>query len=38
MLLDKVGWTVEQVDLFEINEAFAVVTMFAERELRIPHR
>ena len=35
-LLDKVGWTVEQVDLFEINEAFAVVTMFAERELRIP--
>ena len=32
-LLDKVGWTVEQVDLFEINEAFAVVTMFAEREL-----
>ena len=26
----------EEVDLFEINEAFAVVTMFAERELRIP--
>ena len=24
-LLDKVGWTVGQVDLFEINEAFAVV-------------
>jgi acetyl-CoA C-acetyltransferase len=35
-LLDKVGWGVEEVDLFEINEAFAVVTMFAERELRIP--
>jgi acetyl-CoA C-acetyltransferase len=35
-LLDRVGWTVEQVDLFEINEAFAVVAMFAERELRIP--
>ena len=35
-LLDKVGWTVDQVDLFEINEAFAVVAMFAERELRIP--
>jgi acetyl-CoA C-acetyltransferase len=35
-LLDKIGWTVEEVDLFEINEAFAVVTMFAERELRIP--
>ena len=35
-LLDQVGWSVEEVDLFEINEAFAVVTMFAERELRIP--
>jgi acetyl-CoA C-acetyltransferase len=35
-LLDKVGWGVEKVDLFEINEAFAVVAMFAERELRIP--
>jgi acetyl-CoA C-acetyltransferase len=35
-LLDKIGWTVDHVDLFEINEAFAVVTMFAERELRIP--
>jgi acetyl-CoA C-acetyltransferase len=35
-LLDHVGWTIDQVDLFEINEAFAVVTMFAERELRIP--
>jgi acetyl-CoA C-acetyltransferase len=35
-LLDKIGWTVEQVDVFEINEAFAVVAMFAERELQIP--
>jgi acetyl-CoA C-acetyltransferase len=35
-LLDQIGWTVDQVDLFEINEAFAVVTMFAERELGIP--
>jgi acetyl-CoA C-acetyltransferase len=35
-LLDRVGWGVEEVDLFEINEAFAVVTMFAERELQIP--
>ena len=35
-LLDQVGWSVDQVDLFEINEAFAVVTMFAERELGIP--
>jgi acetyl-CoA C-acetyltransferase len=35
-LLDRLGWTIDQVDLFEINEAFAVVTMFAERELGIP--
>jgi acetyl-CoA C-acetyltransferase len=36
-LLDRVGWSGEQVDLFEINEAFAVVTMAAERDLAIPH-
>jgi acetyl-CoA C-acetyltransferase len=35
-LLQKLGWTTDQVDLFEINEAFAVVAMVAERELRIP--
>jgi acetyl-CoA C-acetyltransferase len=35
-LLDRVGWTVDQVDLFEINEAFAVVAMVAARELSIP--
>jgi acetyl-CoA C-acetyltransferase len=35
-LLDRVGWTVDQVDLFEINEAFAVVGMVAARELSIP--
>jgi acetyl-CoA C-acetyltransferase len=35
-LLDRIGWTVERTDLFEINEAFAVVTMAAERELKIP--
>ncbi len=35
-MLDRLGWTVDQVDLFEINEAFAVVTMFAERTLGIP--
>ncbi len=35
-LLEKVGWTVDQVDLFEINEAFAVVGLFAERQLAIP--
>ncbi|MCF6300139.1 MAG: acetyl-CoA C-acyltransferase [Proteobacteria bacterium] len=36
-LLKKLGWTVEDVDLFEINEAFAVVTMAAMEELSIPH-
>jgi acetyl-CoA C-acetyltransferase len=35
-LLDKVGWSVKDTDLFEINEAFAVVTMAAERDLSIP--
>ncbi|MBN9001814.1 MAG: acetyl-CoA C-acyltransferase, partial [Rhizobiales bacterium] len=32
-LLDKVGWSVDDVDLFEINEAFAVVPMAAARDL-----
>jgi acetyl-CoA C-acetyltransferase len=36
-LLDKINWAVSDVDLYEINEAFAVVTMFAMRELNIPH-
>lgn len=36
-VLDKAGWSVEDVDLFEINEAFAVVTMVAMKELSIPH-
>ncbi len=35
-LLDRVGWSVKDVDLFEINEAFAVVPMAAMRELKIP--
>jgi acetyl-CoA C-acetyltransferase len=35
-LLEKVGWSVEETDLFEINEAFAAVTMVAEHELKIP--
>ncbi len=34
--LKKAGWTVEDVDLFEVNEAFAVVAMIAQRELGIP--
>ena len=35
-LLDKAGWSIEDVDLFEVNEAFAVVAMIAARELSIP--
>ena len=35
-LLDKVGWSVSDVDLFEINEAFAVVAMAAQKDLGIP--
>jgi acetyl-CoA C-acetyltransferase len=35
-LLDKVGWSVAEVDLFEVNEAFATVTMAAEKELSLP--
>ncbi|MEC8810059.1 MAG: acetyl-CoA C-acyltransferase [Alcanivorax sp.] len=31
------GWSVAQVDLFEVNEAFAVVAMIAMQELGIPH-
>lgn len=36
-LLDNVGWTAADVDLFEINEAFAVVAMAAMRDLDLPH-
>lgn len=36
-LLDKTGWKIGDVDLFEINEAFAVVAMAAMRDLSIPH-
>jgi acetyl-CoA C-acetyltransferase len=35
-LLEKIGWSVDDVDLFEINEAFAVVPMAAARDLGIP--
>lgn len=34
--LDLAGWSVDDVDLFEINEAFAVVPMAAMRDLKIP--
>jgi acetyl-CoA C-acetyltransferase len=36
-LLAKTGWDVGSVDLFEVNEAFAVVAMAPIRELGIPH-
>ena len=36
-VLDKAGWSVEDVDLFEVNEAFACVAMFAMRDLGIAH-
>ena len=36
-VLDKAGWSVDEVDLFEINEAFAVVAMAPIHELGIPH-
>lgn len=35
-LLAQAGWSVDDVDLFEVNEAFAVVAMIAARELDIP--
>jgi len=35
-VLEKAGWSVEDVDLFEVNEAFAVVAMIAAKELAIP--
>lgn len=35
-LFDKTGWTARDVDLFEINEAFAVVAMAAMRDLDLP--
>ena len=36
-LFDKTGWTVDDVDLFEINEAFAMVTMLAMQDLGLDH-
>ncbi len=36
-LLAKNGWTTDSVDLWEINEAFAVVTMAAMHDLDLPH-
>ena len=36
-VLEKAGWTVADVDLFEINEAFACVAMAPMKDLGIPH-
>lgn len=36
-LCDQLNWSIEDVDLFEINEAFAIVTMAAMKDLHIPH-
>ncbi len=36
-LQQRLGWSVADVDLYEINEAFAVVTMAAMHDLEIPH-
>src|SRR5690348_13943637 len=36
-LLEKTGWKASAVDLYEINEAFAVVTMAAMKEHGLPH-
>ena len=36
-VLDQAGWKVDEVDLFEVNEAFAVVAMAPMKELGIPH-
>ncbi len=36
-LLEKIKWNIADVDLFEINEAFAVVPLAAMHDLKIPH-
>jgi acetyl-CoA C-acetyltransferase len=36
-VLKKAGWSADEVDLYEVNEAFAVVAMAPMRELGIPH-
>lgn len=36
-LLERTGWSLAEVDLFEINEAFAVVTLAAMKHLDLPH-
>jgi len=36
-LMSRINWTVNEVDLFEINEAFAVVPLVAMKELHLPY-
>lgn len=36
-LMKRTGWNLTEVDLFEINEAFAVVTLAAMKQLDLPH-
>ncbi|MEO6387859.1 MAG: acetyl-CoA C-acyltransferase [Croceibacterium sp.] len=36
-VLDKAGWSAADVDLWEVNEAFACVAMFAMKDIGIPH-
>ena len=36
-VLEKAGWSADEVELWEINEAFACVAMFAMRDIGIPH-
>jgi acetyl-CoA C-acetyltransferase len=36
-VLDKAGWKASDVDLFEVNEAFAIVAMAAMKDVGIPH-
>jgi len=36
-VLERTGWSAGEVDLYEINEAFAVVTMAAMKEHKLPH-
>ncbi|MEE4153911.1 MAG: acetyl-CoA C-acyltransferase [Erythrobacter sp.] len=36
-VLERAGWSAQDVDLWEVNEAFACVAMFAMRDIGIPH-
>ncbi|NBA97694.1 acetyl-CoA C-acyltransferase [Pseudomonas sp. R5(2019)] len=37
-LMKRTGWRLDEVDLFEINEAFAVVTLVTMAKLELPHQ